>query len=344
MILFTTHRRRAVIAAASACVLSLLAGCGQDKSAPASGPASGPAASKPFVVAYNQWIGYVPFFAALDNGYFKDAGLDVQTKEFPGPADSVPVLINGQIDVSMTTADTVILLADKAASNPVSVAYIIDTSNGADGVIAQKDIKTVADLKGKMVAATPGQCNELLLLKALEKGGMTEKDVKIATMDADKAGAAVIANKVPAAVTWEPWLTKSAASGAHVIFSSKDAPNVIMDTIAVSDQTVKNRPEDLKTFLAAYAKGVAFVQAHPDEAAAIASKHFGSSVADSKGMLAKVTLYGPADNVSLIGTSAAPGIALKNADQIGDFFVTQKQVDKKPDTSKLFTTDYLPKP
>ena len=299
---------------------------------------------KPFVVAYNQWIGYVPFFAALDKGYFKDAGLDVQTKEFPGPADSVPVLINGQIDCSMTTVDTVILLADKAKSNPISIAYIIDTSNGADGVIAQKEIKTIADLRGKSVAATPGQCNELLLLKALEKAGMTEKDVKIVTMDADKGGSAVIAHQIPAAVTWEPSLTKAASTGGHVIFSSKDAPNILMDAITFTKSTLDTRGDDVRKFLAAYAKGEAYVKSNPADAAQIASKHFGTTPAESASMLTKVLLYSPAENVTLVGTADKPGTALASAKQIGDFFVAQKQMATVPDLTKIYTTEYLPKP
>jgi len=336
---------RAALAATGTCLLAFLSGCGQEKpAAPASGGQAAPAPSKPFVVAYNQWIGYVPFFAALDNGYFKDAGIDVQTKEFPGPADSVPVLINGQIDCSMTTVDTVILLADKAANNPVSIAYIIDTSNGADGVIAEKDIKTVADLRGKSVAATPGQCNELLLLKALEKAGMTEKDVKIVTMDADKGGSAVIAHQIPAAVTWEPSLTKAQATGGHVIFSSKDAPNILMDAITFTKSTLDTRGDDVRKFLAAYAKGEDFVKTHPDEAAKIASKHFGTTPAESASMLTKVMLYSPAENLSLVGTPEKPGTALASAKEIGDFFVAQKQITAVPDLKKLYTTDYLPKP
>jgi len=339
----------AAFVAAGSCFAALMSGCSSDKkedtASTATPGASSPApASKPFVVAYNQWIGYVAFFAALDKGYFKDAGLDVQTKEFPGPADSVPVLMNGQIDCSMTTVDTVILLADKAKSNPISMAYIIDTSNGADGVIAQKEIKTVADLRGKSVAATPGQCNELLLLKALEKAGMTEKDVKIVTMDADKGGAAVIAHQIPAAVTWEPSLTKAASAGGHVIFSSKDAPNILMDAITFTKSTLDTRGDDVRKFLDAYGKGEAFVKEHPDEAAQIASKHFGTTPAESAAMLGKVLLYSPAENLTLVGTPDKTGTALASAKEIGDFFVAQKQLATVPDLSKLYTTDYLPKP
>jgi NitT/TauT family transport system substrate-binding protein len=333
---------RAALALGAALPL-LLAGCAPKTAAPGSG--SGPAApagAKPFVVSYNDWIGYVGLFTALDKGYFRDAGLDVQPKHFSGPADSVPLLMSGQLDAALTTADTVILLNQRAGANPTDCVYVIDTSDGADGVIAQKSIHTVEDLKGKTVAATPGQCNELLLLKALQAAGMSEKDVKITSMDADTAGAAIIANKVPAAVTWEPWLTKAAAGGGHVIFSSHEAPNTLLDVIAASKVTEDNRAADLKAFVAAYAKGAAYDKAHPDEAAQIAAKHLGSSLSDARTMLTKVKMYVPADNRTLIGTAAAPGSALASAKEIGQFYVDQNQMPAAPDVSKTFVTDYLP--
>jgi NitT/TauT family transport system substrate-binding protein len=325
---------------------AIAAGCGPEKpatttttTAPTTASAT---ASKPFVVGYNQWIGYVGLFMAIDKGYFKDAGLDVQPKQFSGPADGVTPLVANQLDCDMTTADTVVLLEPKASSNPVTNVYVIDTSNGADGVIAEKKYKTIQDLKGQTVAATLGQCNELLLLMALEKAGMTEKDVKLTNMDADTAGAAVMSGKVAAAVTWEPWLSKAASTGGNIIFTSKDAKNLIMDTIAVSKTTLDTRPADVKAYITAYSKGAAYAIAHPDEAAQVAGKYLGSKPEDAKGMLTKVLLYDAAANKKLIGTTAAPGPVFTTAKKIGEFFVAQKQLPSVPDVSKTFTADYLP--
>ena len=70
---------------------------------------------KPFTVGYNQWIGSVGVFTAKEKGFFKDAGLDVQMKQFSGPADSVPPLISGKLDASLTTADTALCCPKKPA-------------------------------------------------------------------------------------------------------------------------------------------------------------------------------------------------------------------------------------
>ena len=83
---------------------------------------------------------------------------------------------------------------DKAPGQ-LKVVYLTDTSAGADAVLAKKDIADVKAMKGKKVAATLGQCNQLLLEKALEKAGLTEKDIKLVNMNPDDAGAAFAAGQ-----------------------------------------------------------------------------------------------------------------------------------------------------
>jgi len=296
---------------------------------------------KPFQIGYNQWIGSVGVFLAKEKGYFKDAGLDVQMKQFAGPADSVPPLIGGQLDAALTTADTAILLSQQANQNPVKNVFITDTSAGADAVVAQGNIKTLKDLKGKTVAATKGQCNELLLLKGLRSAGLSDKDVTITNMDADAAGAAVVAKKVPAAVTWEPWITKARNAGAKVIYSTSDAPNLILDVVTVSQKTMTEKPADVRALVAACVKGNEYAIKNPQEAAKVAAKYFGSTEKEALDMMTKVKLYTGADNARLMGTDAAPGPVAQSAKEISDFFVSEKVMTAAP-TGSFFNASYLP--
>lgn len=341
--IFNARRPRCQIVGLAVGLLSLLTGCGHQAAAPSS--PSGTAASeagKPFTVAYNQWIGLVGVFLAKDKGYFQKAGLNVDLKQFSGPADGVPPLMTGALDGAFTTADTPILLGKNAGNNPLQDVWIVDTSNGADGIVAEAGIPDVKALKGKAVAATKGQVNEFLLLTALKASGMGESDVKVTNMDADAAGAAMVAHKVPAAVTWEPWLTKAQSGGAHVIFTSRQAPNTILDVFTVSQKTLTDRPNDVRAFVAACAQGADYANAHPDEAAQTAAKYFGSSPQEAKDMLTKVKVYGVPDNHKLMGTAAAPGPAVQTVGKIAQFFVAQKVLPSAPDTSKTFNVDYLP--
>jgi NitT/TauT family transport system substrate-binding protein len=289
---------------------------------------------KPYRVGYNSWIGYIALFVAEDKGYFKDEGLDVQAKSFSAPGDGLTPLLAGDLDAHLSTLDSVITVLDKAPGQ-LKIIYFTDTSAGADAILAKPDITDVKQLKGRTVAATIGQCNELLLVKALEKSGMTLKDVKLINMNPDDAGSAFAAGKLDVAVTWEPWITKASAQKAgHVIFSSKDLPNILTDVLVVN--TDKVNTAETKAFVRALNKANEFVIAHPDEAAKIGAKSLEDTPADIADMLTKVKLYGKKDNLALM---KGPEISVAN--EIAEFFKDQKVNDTLVDTSGLYDLAYL---
>src|SRR6267142_3324204 len=179
-------------------------------------PLQAAAPLKPYKVGFNAWIGSIAFFVAQQKGFFKDEGLDVQTKSFSAPGDGLTPLIAGSLDAHLSTADSVITVLDKAPGQ-LKVVYLTDTSAGADAILAKKDIADIKAMKGRKDAATLGQCNQLLLEKALEKAGLTDQAIQLVNMNPDDAGAAFAAGKIDVAVTWEPWITKvSGEKTGHV--------------------------------------------------------------------------------------------------------------------------------
>jgi NitT/TauT family transport system substrate-binding protein len=291
---------------------------------------------KPYRVGFNAWIGSIAFFVAQEKGFFKEEGLDVQTKSFSSPGDGLTPLLAGSLDAVLSTADSVITVLDKAPGQ-LKVVYLTDTSSGADAILAKKEITSIKALKGKKVAATLGQCNHLLLQKALEKGGLTEKDIELVNMNPDDAGAAFAAGKVDAAVTWEPWITKvSGEKKGHVIFSSKDTPNLILDVLAISAKTGKDKSVETKAFLKALNRGYEFVQKHADEATAIAAKSLEQKPDEVKSMLPKVTLYSEKKNLEVLSGPAAKATA-----QVAKFFKDKKVNDTLVDVNALYDASFL---
>lgn len=301
-------------------------------------PSAAPRAAdlKPYRVGFNAWIGSIAFFVAQEKGYFKEAGLDVQTKSFSSPGDGLTPLVAGSLDAVLSTADSVITVLDKAPGQ-LKVVYLTDTSAGADAILAKKEIADVKGMKGKKVAATLGQCNHLLLEKALEKAGLTDKDINLVNMNPDDAGAAFAAGKVDVAVTWEPWITKvSGEKKGHVIFSSKDTPNLILDVLAISTKTATTKAAETKAFLKALNRGYEFVQKNTDEAVAIGAKALEQKPDEVKAMLPKVNLYSEKKNIEVMG-----GPAAKASAQVSKFFKEKKVNDTLVDVSGMYDASFL---
>jgi len=296
---------------------------------------------KPFKVGYNAWIGSIAFFVANEKGYFKDEGLDVQTKSFSSPGDTLLPLMNGDLDTALTTADTVLTVLDKAPGQ-IKVVYLTDTSAGADAIIAKKDIASIKAMKGRKVAATLGQCNQLLLEKALEKAGLTDKDIKLTNMSPDDAGAAFASGKLDVAVTWEPWITKvSGEKTGHVIFSSKETPNLILDVLAISNNTAGRKSAETRAFLRGLNRGYEFVKQHTDEACVIAGKVLEQKPEEVAAMLPKVALYSPEQNLAVMGEPGKPSPAAEASKQVAEFFKKKKVNDTLVDVGRLFDSSFL---
>src|SRR5262249_30796070 len=155
-------------------------------------------------------------------------------------------------------------------------------------------------------------------------------------MSADDSGAAFVAGKVDAAVTWEPWVTKATQSGGHVIFTSASIPDMIMDSVAVRRSKITGRAETLKGFLGAIDRGVSSLRAEPDKAATIIGKYLSAPGDDVKGMLTGDKIYGLADNRRLFGTSAQPGPAYGSMKAVVEFAAESKLVKKSPAPESLF--------
>jgi NitT/TauT family transport system substrate-binding protein len=311
--LFTGHRSLATLF-----LCALLVAC-----APATAHA---AKLEKFTVGLVNWIGYTGLFVGIDKGYFAAEGLEIEPKVFSAPGDGIPPVMNGSLDIHFTTLDVVIKAADKDP-DAIKIPFLVDASRGADAFVAKNEYASVKDLKGKKVAVTIGECNELLLLSALSSAGMKEEDLDIVNMNPDDAGTAFASGSVDAAVTWEPWITKATSAGqGHVIFSSKDAPYVIIDVLAISPKYGKQK--EIEGFLRGMVKAQDYIAAHPDDAAVIAGKAFEQTPAEAAAMLTKVKLFSKAENFSELGTPESPGPMIPATQALIDFFLGRKVIDK----------------
>src|SRR5205807_10647315 len=116
----------------------------------------------------------------------------------------------------------------------------IDDSNGGDGIVATRDIKSIKDLKGRKVAVNEGSVSQFYLNVLLAKAGLKETDLQTVNMTAGDAGGAFVAKRVDAAVTWEPWLSKGKATDhGHLLVDSSTTPGLITDAIIAKSAWVK---------------------------------------------------------------------------------------------------------
>jgi NitT/TauT family transport system substrate-binding protein len=229
------------------------------------------------------WIGYAPFYVAVEKNLFEKHGVKVALKDFADPALIPAALQSGGIQGAMYTYDQVINLV--ANGNAYRVVMPIDYSNGADAVVALKSINSMAELKGKKVAYPFATCDNLLVAYGLQKAGLTEADVEGLDTTPENVAAALVGG-ASAGATYEPNISKivklDVNGGYHTIYTSASAPGLITDILYFSTDYIAKNPKAVENVIKGYIDGMAFMKEHSDEAYAIVAKYFSTTVDDVK--------------------------------------------------------------
>lgn len=224
-------------------------------------------------IGLGPWVGFGPFYLAKDKGFFKEAGVDVDLVVLTGVAERNSALKAAKIDALAAPVDYFVL----AAGNNLVAKIVmgVDESAGGDGIVARKDITSIADLRGKKVAFQKGLPSEFFLRALLLDAGISLDDLQTVDMETAQAGAAFISGRIDAAVVWEPWLTKAAEEGGgHVLASTRDFPDLIVDVLAFNAKVAEDEPKEVQAIVDAVLKAINYWKSHPQEADEIMAPYF----------------------------------------------------------------------
>ena len=220
----------------------------------------------------------LPFFAALEKGYFKEAGLDVEPLRLASPQQVAEAMISGRAEGSSNgTGSAALGIAEIAqpgllkifCTNPTNAKFVLDQ------FIVGKDspIKSIAELSGRKVACGPGVQNVVLARTVLERAGA--KNFTVVELPIGQHIAAIAAGQVDACYTLEPTGTVGRLNGTtRNLEVGVIARYVLGDPMApwhggsasLTSEFIRRHPEVTSRYIAAYKRGVDLVKNSPAEA------------------------------------------------------------------------------
>ena len=264
----------------------------------------------PIKLAFSTWNGYMALVIASKEGYYKKHGLNVTYTVIEDPVQRFNAFKAGSLNAIATTVDT---YSRTYAKGIKSVEVLgLDASAGGDGIVADKSITKVEQLKGQSVAVSAGSTSQWLLAYVLSLHHMTLNDVKQVDLTSGDAGAAFAAGRVKIAVTWQPWLSKAEQNpNGHVLVSTKKYPTIITDHVAFAPSFVKQHPDEVKAFIAAYNDAMNLIKTNPNKAFGDVKSYLGQSPADIKATMKDVPLWTVAQSKKYYGTKKRPGAIYK---------------------------------
>jgi NitT/TauT family transport system substrate-binding protein len=260
----------------------------------------------PLRISYFTWVGYGPLFVAHEKGFFADEGVEVELINIDDHTAAFSGLFAGQIDAIAAGTQDVLTFTAPDEDRLVCVLPL-DESRGADGILAIKDIRTSADLKGRSVAVGRGSAQQFYLAILLKEVGLTEADIQVVDLPAEDAGEAFMMREVDAAVTFEPWLTpgKNVTHG-HLLTDTSKQPGLITDCLETTAGVLGTRRQEFQAVGRAWFAAVEYFKTHPDEAVAIMARSLGGGSEYPAAFAEALKGVGIYDDVGL-GTPEQPG-------------------------------------
>ena len=217
---------------------------------------------------------------AVDKGFFKELGIDVEVKAIASSADRIRAVTSGS--VAFSNLGRIAVISEMANDNKTFYFFAnVDDSPGNEGCWARPGFASFKDLKGKKVAANTSA--QITMNGLLENEGMAEKDVQFVNLPGGEMAGAIARGDVDAACVWEPLFTnvKNAAPGGKLLGTDMDTPNfkkfgtmASPDIMIISRKLVDEKPALAGNLRVAIFKGVKYSNENPDDTAKTVAHYF----------------------------------------------------------------------
>jgi NitT/TauT family transport system substrate-binding protein len=332
------------LAAATALVLTGCGTGGGDNGGGGDGGGDSGSGSLTPVTLQLQWVAQAQFagyYAAVDQGYYEDEGLDVTIQE--GGPDIVPqdVLASGDVDYAISWVPKVLGSIEQGA-NITDVAQIFERSATTQISFKDKNITKPADLEGKNVGSW-GFGNEWELFAGMQKAGVEVGDINLVQQAFDMTG--FLSGDIDAAqaMTYNEYAqvleTKNPDTGElyqadelNVINWNDVGTAMLQDSIWANADKLESDQDYADTtvkFIKASIKGWIYAAEHPQEAADIVTAA-GSTLGQSHQLWmtneASKLIFPSTNGVGLIDADAwknTVDIAMNTKNETGATIITK---------------------
>jgi len=309
--------------------------------------ASGAAQAPEKVVFALNWFAvgdHAAYWVALDRGYYKAKGLDVELQNSKGSGDSIAKVDTGRADVGL--ADSAVVIAAVGRGAKVKVVGMVFDKTPLN-VWSRKDapITRPKDLEGKTVGAPPGDGQRQVFPAFAKLTGIDASKVTWVNVEPAAKVPALAEKRVDAVADYTtglPFYEKAIGKGNAVMMPWADHGfDMYSISIVASEKTMKERAKMLRAFLEASYMGWRDVMENPKSALEIFKKRV------------------PEIDLSIIEPNMMMGLDLMKTDRyarhgIGwiedkkmcqsvDLVNTYMGVPTKVDCKAVFTTEFLPR-
>jgi NitT/TauT family transport system substrate-binding protein len=301
-------------------------------------PGLGPAAAQDKVkVGVFPTASSVPYFAALERGYFKEQNIEPEMIRLIGGPANIAAMISDQIEAAVVLVTIEAMNAN--LKKPGVAMYIgVHSQNKSyqmEQFVVRKDYTadSIKDLKGARIMSAPGPANVVAAKAVLAKVGLKEGDYTIDQLDMSQHVNVMVSGVFDAGYTLEPQASTMRKLGvARTLESGVIAKYILGDEngdafaagCAITTAFIKSRPDVARRFGAVWKKAIHFVNDNPQEARKYLAKN-------------TLTPEDVVDTVPMVRYYAADELSIRHKtefQQFIDFFTAAGTLQDKVDVTK----------
>ena len=234
-------------------------------------------------------IFYAPQYVAIEEGYFKEEGLDLTLVTGFGADKTMTAVISGEAEIGFMGAEASVYAYQEGATDPV-VNFAQLTQRAGNFLVAREEMPDFKweDLRDKKVlGGRKGGMPEMVFEYILRKNGLDpQKDLMIdQSIDFGSTAAAFSGDtSSDFTVEFEPSATALEKEGAGYVVASLGVDSGYVPYTSYSAKTsyMEKNPEIIQKFTDALQKGMEYVQTHtPEEIAQVISPQFAETDLDT---------------------------------------------------------------
>ena len=326
---------------AAGMLVTLMSGCGCNEETNEEGGAVTGKTTKVVLNEVAHSLFYAPMYVAIEKGYFKEQGIDLELVTGFGADKTMTAVLSGEADIGFMGPETTVYTCNEGATDLV-VNFAQLTQRAGNFLVARAadDNFSWKNLKGKdVLGGRDGGMPEMVFEYILKKNGIDPAaDLNIdKSIDFGSTAAAFSGGQADYSVEFEPGATALEQEGAGYVVASLgvDSGYVPYTAFSAKDSYMKEHPEVIKGFVAALKKGMEYVYSHtPEEIAEVISPQFKDT--DQETMAIIIKRYADQDTwkKDLVFEQDAYQLLLDILDEAG-------QLNARPEYEKLVTTEYV---
>ena len=235
-----------------------------------------PLQAKDIVIATSSMtLTSIPYLVAIEKKFFEKEGLTAQYVVMRSDL-AVNGLITGDVDYNQSVSS--VLRAGAAGAPVLTVAGIYNRT--FFDLVARRDIKSLAELKGKTVGISRyGASTEYALRFGLKANGIdADKEIKILAVGGDAARIAGLQNGTLAAIVSQvPANFFAHKAGGHTLLSLGEYLETLLAGVGVSRKKVEQNRDEVKRVVRALSRSLDFMHAQPADTKSLIGKRLGTS-------------------------------------------------------------------